>query len=59
MELFYIILLIFFGLLFLVAELVLLPGVTVGAALALLCDGCAIWLASVSDTHLDVYKRQR
>ena len=29
MELFYIILLIFFGLLFLVAELVLLPGVTV------------------------------
>ena len=45
MELFYIILLIFFGLLFLVAELVLLPGVTVGAALALLCDGCAIWLA--------------
>lgn len=44
MELFYIILLIFFGLLFLVAELVLLPGVTVGAALALLCDGCAIWL---------------
>lgn len=45
MELFYIILLIFFGLLFLVAELVLLPGVTVGAALALLCDGCAVWLA--------------
>ena len=45
MELFYIILLIFFGLLFLVAELVPLPGVTVGAALALLCDGCAIWLA--------------
>jgi len=43
MELFYIILLIFFGLLFLVAELVLLPGVTVGAALALLCDGCAVW----------------
>ena len=45
MELFYIILLIFFGLLFLVAELVLLPGVTVGTALALLCDGCTIWLA--------------
>ena len=35
MELFYIILLVFFGLLFLVAELVLLPGVSVGALLAL------------------------
>ena len=34
MELFYIILLVVLGLLFLVAELVLLPGVSVGALLA-------------------------
>ena len=46
MELFYIILLIFFGLLFLVAELVLLPGVTVGAALALLCAAGVLCLLS-------------
>ena len=45
MELFYIILLVFFGLLFLVAELVLLPGVSVGALLALVSDGSAIYLA--------------
>ena len=44
MELFYIVLLIVLGLLFLVAELVLLPGVSVGALLALVCDGFAIWL---------------
>lgn len=44
MELFYIILLVVLGLLFLVAELVLLPGVSVGALLALVCDGFAIWL---------------
>lgn len=44
MELFYILLLILFGLLFLVAELVLLPGVSVGALLAMVCDGVAIWL---------------
>ena len=30
MEMFYIVLLVFFGLLFLVAELVLLPGVSIG-----------------------------
>lgn len=42
---FYIILLILFGLLFLVAELLLLPGITVAAVLALVCDGAAIWLA--------------
>ena len=42
MELFNIILLVFFGLLFLVAELVLLPGVSVGALLALVSDGSAI-----------------
>lgn len=44
MELFYIVLLIMLGLLFLVAELILLPGVSVGALLALVCDGFAIWL---------------
>ena len=42
---FYIILLIVLGLLFLVAEIVLLPGVAVGALLALVCDGSAIYLA--------------
>ena len=42
---FYIILLIVLGLLFLVAEIVLLPGVSVGALLALVCDGSAIYLA--------------
>lgn len=40
-----IILLIFLGLLFLVAELVLLPGISIGGILALICDGCAIYLA--------------
>lgn len=42
---FLIILLIFFGLLFLVAELVLLPGVSVGAILALLSYGGAIYIS--------------
>ena len=45
MELFYIILLVFFGLLFLVAELVLLPGVSIGAILAMVCYGGSIYLA--------------
>lgn len=45
MELFYIILLVFFGLLFLVAELVLLPGVSIGAILSLVCYGGSIYLA--------------
>lgn len=45
MELFYIILLVFLGLLFLVAELVLLPGVSIGAILALVCYGGSIYLA--------------
>ena len=44
MEMFYIVLLVFFGLLFLVAELVLLPGVSIGAVLALVCYGSAIYL---------------
>jgi len=41
MELFYIILLILLGLLFLVAELLLLPGISVGGVLALVCGGVA------------------
>ena len=45
MELFYIVLLVFLGLLFLVAELVLLPGISVGAVLALVCYGAAVFLA--------------
>lgn len=42
---FYIALLILFGLLFLLAELVLLPGVSIGAILSLLCYGSSIYLA--------------
>ena len=42
---FFIILLVFFGLLFLVAELVLLPGVSIGAILALVSYGGAIYIA--------------
>ena len=45
MTMVYIVLLIFFGLLFLVAELVLLPGVSIGAILALVCYGSSIYLA--------------
>ena len=45
MEMFYIVLLVFFGLLFLVAELVLLPGVSIGAVLALVCYGSSVYLA--------------
>ena len=44
MEMFYIVLLVFFGLLFLVAELVLLPGVSIGAVLALVCYGSSVYL---------------
>ena len=44
MEMFYIVLLVFFGLLFLVAELVL-PGVSIGALLALVCYGSSVYLA--------------
>lgn len=40
-----ILLLILLGLLFLVAELVLLPGLSIGGVLALICDGCAIYIA--------------
>ena len=45
MDLFYIVLLVLLGLLFLVAELVLLPGVSVGAVLAMASYGGAIYLA--------------
>ena len=41
----YIILLILFGLLFLVAEIVLLPGISVAAVLALVSNGAAVYLA--------------
>lgn len=42
---FYIIVLIFFGVLFLVAELLLLPGISIGTILSLVCYGSAIYLA--------------
>ena len=45
MDMFYIVLLVFLGLLFLVAELVLLPGVSVGAILSVVCYGSSIYLA--------------
>lgn len=41
----YIILLILLGVLFCVAELLLLPGVTIGAILAVACYGGAVWYA--------------
>ena len=44
MNTFYIILLLVLGALFLVAELVLLPGVTIGTILSLVCYGGAIYL---------------
>ncbi len=44
---FYIILLILLGVLFLVAELLLLPGISVGTVLALVCYGSAVYLAFV------------
>lgn len=45
MDLLYVVLLILFGVLFLVAEIVLLPGVSVGALLALVSYGGAVYLA--------------
>ena len=42
---FYIVLLVLFGVLFLVAEIVLLPGVTVAALLSLVSYGASIYLA--------------
>ena len=43
----YILLLLLFGLLFLVAELILLPGVTVAGLLSLACEAGAVYLAYV------------
>lgn len=40
----YMLLLLIFGVLFLVAELVLLPGVSIGALLSIVCYGSAIYL---------------
>jgi len=45
MDMFYVVLLVLFGVLFLVSELVFLPGVSVGAVLSLVCYGSAIYLA--------------
>lgn len=42
---FWIILLVLLGLLFLLAEILVLPGVSVGAMLALVCYGSAAWMA--------------
>ena len=41
---FFIILLILFGVLFMVAEIVLLPGVSIGAVLSLVCYGSSIYM---------------
>ncbi|MBE6181428.1 MAG: serine protease [Rikenellaceae bacterium] len=49
---FYIVLLIFFGLLFLVAEIVLLPGVSIGALLSMICYGSSIYLAFHDHSNL-------
>ena len=45
MSICYIVILVLLGIFFLVAELVLLPGVSVAALLSLACDGCAVYLA--------------
>lgn len=42
---FFIVLLVLLGLLFLLAELVFLPGVTLGGILSLLCYGSAVYMA--------------
>lgn len=42
---FFIILLILFGVLFLLAEIVLLPGISIGGILALVCYGSSIYMA--------------
>lgn len=50
----YIALLIIFGILFLIAELVLLPGVSIGALLSVVCYGSAIYLAFDQSTTVGV-----
>lgn len=42
---FVVILLVFFGVLFLIAEIVLLPGISIGGILALVCYGSSIYMA--------------
>lgn len=42
---FFIVVLVLFGILFLIAEIVLLPGVSIGAVLSLVCYGSAIYIA--------------
>lgn len=42
---FVVILLVFFGVLFLFAEIVLLPGISIGGILALVCYGSSIYMA--------------
>lgn len=44
---FWIVLLIILGLLFLLAEILVLPGLSVGAMLALICYGSAAWMSFV------------
>ena len=44
MDMLYIVVLVLFGLLFLVAEIVLLPGLSFGALLSLVCYGTAVYL---------------
>lgn len=54
MELFYIILLVFFGLLFLVAELVLLPGVSVGACWPWSATAApSTWRSAISEPRVE------
>lgn len=50
----YIILLLIFGVLFLVAELVLFPGVSIGALLSMVCYGSAIYMGFEHSTFVGV-----
>lgn len=50
----YIILLLIFGVLFLIAELVLLPGVSIGALLSIVCYGSAIYLGFDHSTTVGI-----
>ena len=47
-------LLLIFGVLFLIAELVLLPGVSIGALLSMVCYGSAIYLGFQESTTMGV-----
>ncbi|MBQ3186011.1 MAG: serine protease [Alistipes sp.] len=50
----YMLLLLIFGVLFLIAELVLLPGVSIGALLSMVCYGSAIYLGFQESTTMGV-----